>query len=80
MNEFVKNTWAFWGLVIFAVGITVVLLIVGSASAENITETEIDEFQEPVKLIQGTGQTDDEIGKIIKITIEDGISSSDSLK
>ena len=78
MNEFVKNTWAFWGLVIFAVGITVV--IVGSASAENITETEIDEFQEPVKLIQGTGQTDDEIGKIIKITIEDGISSSDSLK
>jgi len=78
MNEFVKYTWAFWGLVIFAVGITVVL-IVGSASAEN-TETEIDEFQEPVKLIQGTGQTDDEIGKIIKITIEDGISSSDSLK
>jgi len=77
MNEFLKNTWAFWGLVIFAVGITV--LLVGSASAEN-TETEIDEFQEPVELIQVTGQTDDEIGKIIKITIEDGISSSDSLK
>ncbi len=79
MNEFVKNTWAFWGLVIFAVGITV--LLVGSASAENITEIEIDEFQEPVELIQGSsGQTGDQIGKVIKVEIHDGISSSDSLK
>lgn len=72
MNDFLKNTWTFWGLMIFAVGIT--LLVFVPTSAEEQTTI----IQEPLDL--STSETDDQIGKLIMVKLHDGVSSGDDLK
>lgn len=69
MNEFLNNTWAFWGLVIFAIGLTL-LVVVPTSSGE---ETDNPQFQEDNTI-------SDEVDKIIVVKLQDGISSGDKLK
>lgn len=68
MNDFLKNTWAFWGLVIIAVGLTFVIVMPISAEQP----FEIDENQEI--------SVNDEIIQTIHVELADGVTSVDDIQ
>lgn len=67
MNQFIKNTWAFWAMTAFAVILTTLIWIPVSAD-------------QPIQIKQNEEiSVNDELTKTIKIKLEDGISSSDEI-